>query len=871
MTSAAAKRKARKVDTLLEALERSGCEDAAALLTEVQPKLQMPDSLVGLFTIAGRLSEMKSSLERWAGSDAADAIDRWTRAVRSIPPSDPLANDPYLVGGIRERGVVKPPTQGYKSSHPVWCALWHSYWQPDYAEAGVYSQLQAHLLAAWIRLQGKVDWSETAGRWVQAGRLLRKVHQRSEGWFVLDFVDVVEDVHELAWRLQAHKLGKAGIGNPLCWEAGSLAQLLSDAHGIGLDVFEQRSGGGGGGSRRGTATKLVDAMTPDHSGYWQCTSSDLEVAGWGTGRYAAHGRATSGSAAADLHGQGQDPGEYGAWEVAEVDVEWVLGRTNGVFEPESLPPLASLLGAAKAKARRIAMEAQSLRVEPNRIRLAEIEALLTTLESVYRGIDRGGARSSAEKKQVEETALLAAVSLVTGVEPERACGLLLIRGVSELPVEFPIAFNPQYGMWIRRYTPPERHALQREHRKEPLETWPRVVYEDAWGVGSQLREVPDWFRSGARRAFGHQYRTYYGRWTSRIDPLLREAGVSRRWRAFKNIAGILPSWLAWQAEGDHLPLRLLFGVNDPRSTSQQYYTAWQRVDLATRYHEHMDHLWSRLRHRSRSSDEAGLFRYQPRQVEIGDSWVGNDRAPVADDVRSLVTELRRRVRRSTGKSGGRLQVHNEMAAYTALGFAMATGARAVRTPVPDLRALHRRTGVLALQEKDCTTASHARLVALPGVVIDQIDAYLEHLKQLFAEHPELPRKLRVPATKLRDQSIYNAASYELELSHTLFFLHTAENGKPRPIEFTGRILKEHCDGLQVGEWPVDNAGRHLLRGYLVAAGCPATLINTHLGHWHYGEAPWTGPSAMDPCGYRQYIRPYLERLMDDLDYRLVRL
>lgn len=865
-----------KLAALEEAIRRAGCELAQLRLDEVRPALDMPEATPGLFPIAHHVREMVPSLRRLAGQQSAGLLDHWAQVILSIHRDEPLARDPNLAGAVIGRAEIRPPTRGFMTTNPVWCALWPTYWDENSPEAAVYRELQAQLLAAWIVLDRRGEASEKGHWWTAAGRMLRRIHQAgedSDAWCVVDLANVVEDPRQLCRRLELYREGEAGPGpgDPLQWEAGTFGQLVSDAHSLGFRIIDEpvaHGGGGGGGGRR--RNRMIDAMTPDHSGYWHFLPDDQDVATWGTSWYSAHGRKPGKEIADGLHGQGQDPGEYSVYDTADVDIASLREFDDSEDgSPRELPPLASLLAGARARGRRITMEVQQFRVELTRIRLGELRNILCVLDQVFVDASSSWSISSDERDRIKETTLLAAISIITGVAPIRVRNVLLVKNVGELTKYYSLAYNPEYRVWMRPYYPPKRHALQGASRHHALETWPRVVYEDVLGVGDKLALQARALTKKNEILFKRNLRVYKSRWDKRVKPLLQRAGVSGRWQRLESMAAVLPNWLGWQSESDQLPLRLLFGIDDPASAAQQYYTSWQRAELAARYHAHLGELWEKIGDRFRGSDADSLFSYNAPQIAIDENWVGNDRMPAVGSVAALVAELRRRIQRALRSGADRLSIHNDLVAYVGLGLALVTGARAVRTPIPSLYAIHRRSGTIGLQEKDQINGTHARLVALPDTIIKQTDAYLEHIERLYAEKPDLPVTLRAPATKHRDRSTFNSASYQLQLKQTLFFLKKS-GARTVATEFTGRSLKEHCDAILPGHWPVDNAGRHLLRGFLVQEKCPATMINTHLGHWSYGEAPWTGASAMDPYRYRQEIRPYLDRLLNVLGYCVIR-
>ena len=867
---------ASRVAELLSALRDSGTQDPEAIFEAARPLLQIPERLSGCITIGANVAALRPYLQALIDPRDYLAIDQWCEALLAIPADSPFRANPHLSGAIRAQGRVTPPTHRLKTSHPVWCALWHGYWSPSDPEACTYRMLQSHYLAAHVLMLGQAI---RVDRRYQASRFIRTVHQREYGWLMADLWGC-EDRNDLVHALAAIKdqAQVKGTSASFCHQAGALAQVISDGHGLERTVFGENNGGGGGARIRHSRT--LDQMYPDHSGYWYFSDSDLLVSGWGSRATRGYADVPALDVRDELANSGLDPMEYQSGSMAEISIDDLVhgpedeadeNRSKNESDDgegiESLPPLASLYARARARANRMGMDTQRLRIEPNRIRVTQLRRIIETLNSIFREtapavVARRTVRTQQEYQKVRETVLLGAISLVTGVSPSDARHIRLVSSVRDLPAYYRLAFNADYGVWIRPYQEPDRHPIQSEYLAHARETWPRVVYVDVLGVGAWLAQ---WKRDAdekRKRPFSVRMDVYKKCWRRWVAPRLREAGVDAYWTRYDALSGILPSWMAWQEEGDHLASSVLFATMDPLALVHRYYTTWQRADLAERYHHQIRTLWEKLALPQPDDASSALLQYRNPNTLINKSWVGNDRAPTPVSVSTLVQKLRNRL----GKNGAehRVQIHNTLTAYTALGLAMATGMRAVRTPVPDLRAIHHTTGTMAIQEKDRNDGAHARLVALPGVVIEQVKIYLDHLIHLYACMPDLPWVITVRSNKFRDRSSYDDGAYSLDLRRTFFFL----DNQYRPEELTGRILAAHFHDVCPGHWPVDNAARHYLRTYLTSKQCPATVINTHLGHAHYGEEPWGAPSAMDPLGYRETVVPYLEQLLDDIGYRV---
>ena len=862
------------------ALRDQGYVEPVALVERARPLLQIPDALVGLVPIVNNVESILPSVGQLLPEPARLApIHAFVDAVKRIPRNHPLWDTaPYLTMAIwTPERMIRSPLKNHMTSHPVWCALWYIHHERGSVDDQAYRFLQAQFFASHLRLttEPRVDRSSVSE--YDASRFVRTVHQREAGWLFDYFRDADSPKRLISALYQIQLDCKRAKDDAARYAptAAALAKMITVGHDFPLETRDPGVGlGRRSGGRRRPQQIYGDRIGPDHSGYWYYTSRHLLLSTWGTDEFFVHGHLPEPEIQDQLEEGGLVAAEYEALENADVSVSAIVGgdEDEEVIPTEDLPPLPTLYARARGAARRIALDAQRLRIDPRRARLSDLGAVLAVLASVFKDTHGALAARPHHRTLKSETALLGAIALVTGLNPSESKSVLCINRVADLSPSYVLAYNPTHRMWIRPYQPPPRHPLEAEYRAYTQSTWPRIVFEDLLGIGRHLERMRDPRHRNV--IFRRKLTTYKRCWDSEFAPRLAKLGVERRWRAFKNLHLALPSWFAWFNEGEHLSAMLLFATQDHLAQTQHYYTALQRNELAEHYRTHLQTIIQAHRLDNHAIGDAPntLYHCHWPATRIDQNWVGNDRIPRAEVITTLVGAVRAKLTTSATRPKTAtcwFERHNLLTVYTALGLAMATGARAIRTPFPDLTAVHGRTGTVALQEKDRVDESHARLVVLPGVVLAQTRDYLQHLIALFAAHPALPMTLECRATKMRDRSAYDSSTFEIDLRRTLFFLDSEYPNDPAswlPEELTGSTLQTHCNRISVGSWPVANAGRHFLRSYLIQEGCAATLVNAHLGHWHYGEEPWAGPSAFDPVRYRQGILPYLNRLMDAIGY-----
>lgn len=856
--------KSEHVETLLEAAARL---------------VQMPSSICGLFPIVENLRRILTRVRELTPEVTAEIVlvREWCELIERIPNQHSIRSEELLSCTYRSLDAqgnpyVSPPLLGLYTVAPLWCVLWFRSGTPGREDrTQAYIDLQARLLGGWMRLARDDRQLSNPNRLIEAGRLLRTLHQPECSGELDRLVGVTSDLKRLHAKLALlHDEGRQDLRQGY----GAFADLLNETAEMGLEsVFRKRLSAQGGSPGSGRRRVHLARLYSDHADYWRFIELGGRAPDEDWGGVGVEEQSPGPDLAEALSGQGLAPGEFTVPELAWVElrdlVDSVQGPT-GTLDLGELPPLGALFAAARARARHLIMDVQRFTTRRSRARIAMVVRIMTVLDQLYAQA-AGQARlplPSSVRAQVErmlETLHLLAVTLVTGTEPEHVRKLPRYTSAAALPSDYRLAYAPEYRVWLRPYVPPARNPLAKGYLQNSVDTWPRVALSDPWGVGVQLAD-PD--KKG--RWFDHQIRTYKSTFEEYIAPALAEAGVEPRWRRMTAMGDLLPSWFQGLEEGEHLRPAILFGRDDHLAEVQRYYTAFDRRALDRFFTSEMYDLWDRLIDNGFKPVSDLFKRTEP--AAIHESLVGDDRVPRIESVKALIDALRETLLAlpAPRRRADVIQRHNALTTYTALGLALTTGFRAVRTPIPDLTAIDQQTGFMCLQEKDRSDGAHGRIVWLPERIRTQVRDYLCHLQRLRRYLPQdWPTELYVPATKHRDRSGYGGESYSLSLAHTLFFIEETDAAGCRPVELTGTTLQQHLNAVRAGHWSVANAGRHLLRSYLAAAECPTTLINAHLGHWHYGEEPWGHYSAFDPLQYRRAIAPHLDRLLDVLGYESI--
>jgi len=872
--------------------------DLCRLQESFKEDLQLPEGCEGLLLIAENLVDLEPKLsvleEGWG--HRTEQIVRWAREVDNLKNNEILrVGFSELFYGHVERDRIRPPLHGVYTKHGIWAAMWFRFWDPHSRtdRGDTYRWLQAQALIASILVRRRFDLPKKLldDRRCQAGRLIRNLHDQRTEWLLDRLKESCQHPRELmeSLKYQGEQIGpdwqdprgmdpvkgkRRGQYRSLPADLKAFGDLLS----IAYRFADDRSDGDSKAPQKRTQNGRLPAqfLYSHHAMYWSILKRIEDVQLWKESGIELGFYVPSGEARKELLDADIDPAEFGDPEGAAIALEDVLGFDPDMSDLVALPHLSTVFAKAAHRGRHIAVQNQRLRIARSRPRLPEIKRLVSGLNDVYRM-----ARSShlpdeisaSEREKLCRTVQFAAACLVTGTPAQTVRNARIVMEADKGQPPGELNIDLASGVWVRSYKGPERREVREDVASEMIPSIQKVLIPDVWGLlrwknGTAIGEKP--FAM-------HQLDTYTDVWDRLVRPLLERMGVSERHQTFDGIAAVLPAWFRGLEEGEHVSASMLFGQRDPLAATHQFYTAVNREKLAQRFQEVLDDLGAAIALPTVDQrNDAVLARcpadsYTKATIDPKKkTWVGDDRTPRITPMANVLQQVRDPI--VAAHVGSAYTLHNRLALYTALALVLVTGARAIRTPIPDLTAIHGPTRTLCLQEKDRGDGLHARLALLPQRVYDQVQSYLAWLQRSFLSGSlRMPMVLPVKATKSRDRSRYGAEGFLLDLRKSLYFWEEVATDEWRPVEWTGKSLQKQCEQVSKDSWPFENQARHFHRTYLTELDVPSTVINTMMGHWHYGEEPWTAYSAMDPVGLRNEVEPILDQMLDHLKFKVVRI
>lgn len=807
------------------------------------------------------------------GIDRGRDLEEWLDCLARIPPGHPFLSNDILepeeaFDRDRATNYRKPVLVGSIGTHPVWAMLQYQSETKDppalaATRKQAFERLQAALVGTWIDRDSATE-PELRKHLAGACRFLRHLYAPHLGKWLDEYTAAGElsAMHTVATRQGSKdqfQLRRYASAFARFLRAGLDRNLISrsgpnNSRAKGPVSRRRQQGDGRIYPEYRTYALRVPQPEPDGADDLALPFSDV----------AAPGEKSEELLLVD----GVDPDEFARPATTWIDTDEfksVRKLANGQ-EIEELPPVATLYGIGRARQRGIKRTTQRLTTRRSRVTPLELKWILDILQTNFSIVQAPGKHATAEIRRRQEVLLLAAACLVTATPPDAMVKVDIWRGppVSLAP-EWRIAYSVDARAWFHPCLRPERQPLVSQFvAKQEVIEQQRIGIADVWGVGKHLTHLA----SDGLPVFRESLATYVRLYEEHIRPFLKTAEIDSRWHSLASLSDLLPSWFRGMEEGDQLRVALLFHRPDRLASTHLYYAAVDPFRLNQWFNKEMKELWSRVTACGLETAPNGLFTLC-QDARIDRAAVGDDRMPKIEDIRRISAALRDRLHDRPTSRHAAVARHNDLTSYVAMHVAVITGFRSVRTPIPDLRLLDDATGFMPLQEKDQWDGSHARIVWLPPEIRKQLSLYCKHLVRLRKAPIELvDGRLAVKALNHRDQSRFSTARYDLDLTRTFFYLDL-QGDKAVPREFTGQTLRNHLESVCPDAWPVANAGRHFLRTALSHWGCPATLINTHMGHWHLGEASWAPDSCLDPYRLRDGLAPYMARLLQVLEFEIV--
>jgi hypothetical protein len=381
------------------------------------------------------------------------------------------------------------------------------------------------------------------------------------------------------------------------------------------------------------------------------------------------------------------------------------------------------------------------------------------------------------------------------------------------------------------------------------------------------RVLGEWLDSGGPE-------TFLVRNTRAIDTLVKEwcSKVNRR-RGTRLTLSRIAHYFPWQARCqdrlDPVMAAYIRGVADVNAATQAYYRALDPRRICAAYSA----LWDTVVAQAIAELDqappdwlAGERSTDAPEPITGDvPRIGSKKVPALKTVQAIATFLLDDLHRAADAMRApwkrTIAYHNAYARYCLHFLLWGSGARSAHDPLPDLRFLHRPTGLLMIGDKSRAGEYSTRLAWIGPDLVRQIDDYMRHLdevaRRLLTYRPEIYERHR--ATLKSWGGSTSPGQPKGGLLALFFELDDGDLLQLTPQLATEVRLPEH---LRLPP----NCNRHYMATYLWERRCPHDLIDAQLGHWQQGREPWGRSSTLAPKLFGRAIGGYLEPMTREMGF-----
>jgi len=223
---------------------------------------------------------------------------------------------------------------------------------------------------------------------------------------------------------------------------------------------------------------------------------------------------------------------------------------------------------------------------------------------------------------------------------------------------------------------------------------------------------------------------------------------------------------------------------------------------------------------------------------IKGKYVGSRLRPSSDAVKSAINQIKL-ASQNHSSPDATIDEHNHYSLITVWHFAFATACRAIETPYSQLTEIDQISGLTLIADKDDGTKYKARLAWIPEHVIKQMVQYQDYRSNLLLKYPHLSTESLPP----------------------IFFLQRNRENELQVLTVRPKSMEAMMQPFI--PYP-SNFHRRFMRSELLSRGCPAEVVDAYMGHWSFGEEPWSQFSSFSFEQYRAEMKKHLIPLMNDI-------
>ncbi|WP_342619416.1 hypothetical protein [Rhodoferax sp. GW822-FHT02A01] len=319
---------------------------------------------------------------------------------------------------------------------------------------------------------------------------------------------------------------------------------------------------------------------------------------------------------------------------------------------------------------------------------------------------------------------------------------------------------------------------------------------------------------------------------------------------------VLACYFTGAPPNSHMPA--VYSAVPENRIQQLFIQAWERYSVALK-----------------EDDWDGSRNFElPSLIDFNHQFVGSMQVPQNEMVKSTVHDLLTRLNADIANPGVSIsRRHNSYTAYVCFMLLVLTGIRSLTTLLPGAMDVDWKSGICFASEKDNSRYSEARLVYMLPLVVEQLQSYLQHVRQLRkylvangsealvkldARHEEIKLSNHIRPDRSADLNSIDG------VAPMVFML--GESGSTM-IEVKAKQLQQYMGdkwSMRIG------ATRHFIRTALLLGGTSGELIDALLGHWIRGAEPWGVYSSLPPRIWKSELKSRIDQMATQLGFKALK-
>ncbi len=296
------------------------------------------------------------------------------------------------------------------------------------------------------------------------------------------------------------------------------------------------------------------------------------------------------------------------------------------------------------------------------------------------------------------------------------------------------------------------------------------------------------------------------------------------------------------SQGDPMMAMAITGQSHQSSETIRHYSTPSSDQIADYYQAVVQNLLRKIK--SERQLDLGIQEISNAAHLRPRDCVGAEFCPTSSSVKAMLGRVRELI--STAETYQ--AYHNYFAIYTALSISYCTGYRAVRGMQLDRSRRDIPRGFAWISDKNDAENYHTRIVWVPPILEQQLQAYEAHRRIIHATW-----EIHFP---------------NVERPSDIDYLFIVDHNQKKPVPISPATMAGPLAKL---EYPLPlNSNRRWLRTELSERNCPIDVINAVMGHWSLGEEPFGPYSSFSPRYFKNQLEQSLQPMLEEINLRSIK-